>query len=429
MAPESAWGIANHAVRSLIAVSANSHTVTVFDMSLDAVVGDGSGSGGGDGAVLGEGVTRRELKGHGNNIPGIAFSGCGRFLGSASIDGTVRVWELRSGMCVGVVENRGVDERWWNWGVRFLEEGGVGFRRRRRREMEGSEWDRNLAVQTRKAFDVTYGSDGEETVCSFDGEEEDGYDEEDVVLCDSESEDEESKFMDSTEEPNNDNIFPMMSRQTSYFSATEDQVMESDEDEGGSNMWESDNSGTPPLVIPEELYLEDTDLDLHDEVDEADDWEDEDDVVDEFWGDDQDAEISDADDASIDSDYLWQRPVNQESSLDIKVLDQSRMAKFSGWILYTTLTSVWIVDLKTQTKICGIENVFKDVSFGRWKVFDRISIHEYVPELGIIILMTQAGAIAIIKLWKSLDSKESLSVYEMELAKVIRPWNTCHMSV
>ena len=43
------------------------------------------------------GKAKSVLRGHENNIPNICFSACGRFLVSCSIDGTCRLWNVKTG--------------------------------------------------------------------------------------------------------------------------------------------------------------------------------------------------------------------------------------------------------------------------------------------------------------------------------------------
>ncbi|KAI8347009.1 hypothetical protein B0O80DRAFT_406460, partial [Mortierella sp. GBAus27b] len=83
---ESAWGIAIHSEQRLIAISSNAHNATVFYCGTDSRLLQRSvfretGSSSGD-----------ILTGHGHNIPSVAFSPCGKFVATASIDRTCRTW-------------------------------------------------------------------------------------------------------------------------------------------------------------------------------------------------------------------------------------------------------------------------------------------------------------------------------------------------
>ncbi|TPX31217.1 hypothetical protein SeMB42_g07794 [Synchytrium endobioticum] len=102
---ESAWGIATHAKRHLLAVSTNAHTITVFDM---AECGRSLGTDGRTSKLL--------LKGHANNIPSICFSPCGKSLVSASIDQTCKIWDLKTG---NIIYSRAIT-REWAWTCRFV---------------------------------------------------------------------------------------------------------------------------------------------------------------------------------------------------------------------------------------------------------------------------------------------------------------------
>jgi WD40 repeat protein len=137
---QSAWGVALHKERRLLAVSANSHLITVFDLAVrgeHAKSGEGheqSGRAGEEtqGGLAFESVRpRREpwsgektdalwgpdgdkkrskreatikdktvktLKGHGNNIPNIAFldDSSGRWLVGTAIDGMVILWDVHT---------------------------------------------------------------------------------------------------------------------------------------------------------------------------------------------------------------------------------------------------------------------------------------------------------------------------------------------
>ncbi|KAJ9062674.1 hypothetical protein DSO57_1008131 [Entomophthora muscae] len=75
----STWGIALNGPKRRIAVSANSHFITVYDLL--------------SGSTL-------HLKGHRQNIPSVDFSPSGDRLVSCSVDGSIRLWDLASGACL-----------------------------------------------------------------------------------------------------------------------------------------------------------------------------------------------------------------------------------------------------------------------------------------------------------------------------------------
>lgn len=92
----STWGIALNTVKRLIAVSANSHAITIYDLITGHI---------------------QHLKGHGHNIPSIEFDLSGDRLVSCSIDGSVRVWDLHTSQCLSHYEaNDG-----YVWSCSFLD--------------------------------------------------------------------------------------------------------------------------------------------------------------------------------------------------------------------------------------------------------------------------------------------------------------------
>jgi WD40 repeat protein len=80
---ESTWGLAMHAKRRLVAVSANSHAITLFEMGIAL---DGTS-------------TSRKLVGHKHNIPSIEFNQLGDLIASCSIGMLIDV-EIRISRCV-----------------------------------------------------------------------------------------------------------------------------------------------------------------------------------------------------------------------------------------------------------------------------------------------------------------------------------------
>ncbi|KAG0259882.1 hypothetical protein BG011_002333 [Mortierella polycephala] len=131
---DSAWGIAIHAEKRLIAISSNAHTVTVFHCGIDGgnsrrwLSGDSetvvdahprisapaSTSSVAAGSV--EGTSQQILRGHGHNIPTVAFSSCGNFVATASVDRTCRTWRLSDG---NQIQEKTLGPL-WGWGVCFI---------------------------------------------------------------------------------------------------------------------------------------------------------------------------------------------------------------------------------------------------------------------------------------------------------------------
>ncbi|KAF9110998.1 hypothetical protein BGX27_005525 [Mortierella sp. AM989] len=151
---ESAWGIAIHSEQRLIAVSCNAHTVTVFHCGIDSrlsqrlLFGDIQSSasdtimstssmpstssipppsserasvhtttGSIPSPPLLERASQQILRGHDHNIPNIAFSPCGNFIASTSVDRTCRTWRLSDGK---QMEQKSLGTL-WGWGVSFVD--------------------------------------------------------------------------------------------------------------------------------------------------------------------------------------------------------------------------------------------------------------------------------------------------------------------
>lgn len=91
----STWGIAIHAEQGLIAVSANSWKITIFnmvEMTRDNPIYGRRSRRDPDNYLKSQ--SKVELIGHQHNIPNIDFNESGRYLASSSIDQTCKVWDI-----------------------------------------------------------------------------------------------------------------------------------------------------------------------------------------------------------------------------------------------------------------------------------------------------------------------------------------------
>lgn len=60
------------------------------------------------------------MEGHGHNIPAVDISPCGKYIASASVDSTVRLWNLRTGKLI--VEGKLPQ---WGWAVKFIKKDSI----------------------------------------------------------------------------------------------------------------------------------------------------------------------------------------------------------------------------------------------------------------------------------------------------------------
>ncbi|KAF9390214.1 hypothetical protein CPC16_005260 [Podila verticillata] len=120
-ASESAWGLAIHSDQRIIAVSTNAHLIDVFHFGVDTTISQSrtlapDPSAGPSTSTLSE--SHQVLRGHLHNIPCVAFSPCGRFLASTSLDGTCRTWNIASGK---ETQHASFGDL-WGWGVSFVDQ-------------------------------------------------------------------------------------------------------------------------------------------------------------------------------------------------------------------------------------------------------------------------------------------------------------------
>ncbi|KAI8822319.1 hypothetical protein BJ741DRAFT_517258, partial [Chytriomyces cf. hyalinus JEL632] len=92
------WGLDIHAESRLVAVSANSHVISIFNLGMNSSSDKDASS---DDAPM-NGFKTKRLSGHENNIPNVRFSPCGRYIASCSIDSSVRVWNIKTSQTVAI---------------------------------------------------------------------------------------------------------------------------------------------------------------------------------------------------------------------------------------------------------------------------------------------------------------------------------------
>ncbi|GJQ11814.1 hypothetical protein GpartN1_g3605.t1 [Galdieria partita] len=108
----SVWGISICEKNGLIALSSNDHCISVIRICLESEWGPQNRFF----------IVPSACRGHQHNIPSIDFSAYGRFIASASIDETMRVWDLTTGQSVGFSEGCRMEreEDKWGWAVKWL---------------------------------------------------------------------------------------------------------------------------------------------------------------------------------------------------------------------------------------------------------------------------------------------------------------------
>ncbi|KAI7859768.1 WD40-repeat-containing domain protein, partial [Circinella umbellata] len=93
----STWGLAIHGDQGLIAVSANSWTITVYNMAELTKNNPIFGKRRRNLPPVMKGIEKRELSGHTDNIPCVDFNQTGQYVASCSIDQTCRLWDIKTG--------------------------------------------------------------------------------------------------------------------------------------------------------------------------------------------------------------------------------------------------------------------------------------------------------------------------------------------
>ncbi|KAG0267876.1 hypothetical protein DFQ27_008056 [Actinomortierella ambigua] len=134
---ESAWGIAIHRERSMIAISSNAHVATLFHCKADPLWGayseepDTSTYTYTTTTTMGNQSSQAPqppppppfqqiIRGHEHNVPSVAFSSCGQFLATASVDRSCRVWRIADGQQVARTPLGPL----WGWAVQFIPDQG-----------------------------------------------------------------------------------------------------------------------------------------------------------------------------------------------------------------------------------------------------------------------------------------------------------------
>ncbi|KAI8612134.1 hypothetical protein BC830DRAFT_599144 [Chytriomyces sp. MP71] len=366
---------------------------------------------------LGPGVTRRILKGHENNIPNIKISSCGKYIASCSIDATARVWNLRTGHQIALLSN---SNRIWNWSVNFISPctflAPVLLAQPRLDLVQQPPWapgipdalkPRLLPPGTRRGRDIATGLDwllsttivydlgsesGEETLC-FDSDvssdDEERIPEEGSELDEQEVEE---TFFDASMHSVSVSAVPSSSASGSHAMSfdtapeIEDEICASEdgvvgdlhEENGRDDEWatDSDNGGAQTGHLT--IAIEEDD----DEMWETDSSEGE--QGDEYGPiettsqsghntDEADESINEDDefeDHSATSDEFWRQP-SSIKTVGVSVLDTTAAESLGTFILYASITDLWVVDLQKQSVVCSLEGVFGSVFFGQMRVFDR----------------------------------------------------------
>ncbi|KAL7311762.1 hypothetical protein PS15m_009483 [Mucor circinelloides] len=116
------WGVAMHGDQGLLAVSANNFKIAVFNIAeMTTKFGKRSSK---EPNYLGT-TEKIELEGHEHNIPNIDFNETGRYIASASVDTTCRVWDISTKQMVTHKKssNRQLSQDAWCWSAKFIKPG------------------------------------------------------------------------------------------------------------------------------------------------------------------------------------------------------------------------------------------------------------------------------------------------------------------
>jgi len=97
----STWGCAVNTQAPMIAVSANSWSISIWNLANSSQ----------------EEYQKTTCEGHNHNIPCIDFSPCGNFIASVSIDCQIKIWEVETGTCIAT-KRLGTE---WGWGCKWIQ--------------------------------------------------------------------------------------------------------------------------------------------------------------------------------------------------------------------------------------------------------------------------------------------------------------------
>ncbi|KAJ3247452.1 hypothetical protein HDU78_004157 [Chytriomyces hyalinus] len=465
---ESTWGLDIHAESRLVAVSANSHVISIFNLGMNSSSDKDALS---DDAPM-SGFKTKRLSGHENNIPNIRFSSCGRYIASCSIDSSVRVWNIKTSQTVAIFKNNQTND--WNWSVNFIRPQAFrsGVDRKRSWEEQsylpswclgvpqvlkpklvnlswrrGPETDPLLTtftttvVHDQRSDDET-AQETASTFCSDDEESE--YGSQDQTVGDMEANILTESVLSHSHESDShsieDNYLDAEMAFASRNDSTEFLDFQTPMSETSDNdaLWDNGPNITDGNQMSDDSDANRWGISIN-EVEGTDDealWEDADsdpDIADgnhmsddsdaDHWGDTnevegtEDEEMS-SDESLVDSETFWRRPITQKT-IHSKIIDTEAAASMDAFILCASVTDMWAVDMATGKIACKLEGVFSRVQFGRTRILNRISIHEYIPELGIILALSQAGALAVIRLLKHCHEDQTTH-YDMTIDRIIQ---------
>ncbi|KAJ3247499.1 hypothetical protein HDU77_008547 [Chytriomyces hyalinus] len=465
---ESTWGLDIHAESRLVAVSANSHVISIFNLGMNSSSDKDALS---DDAPM-SGFKTKRLSGHENNIPNIRFSSCGRYIASCSIDSSVRVWNIKTSQTVAIFKNNQTND--WNWSVNFIRpqafRSGVDQKRSWEEQSylpswclgvpqvlkpklvnlswrRGPETDPLLTtftttvVHNQRSDDET-AQETASTFCSDDEESEHGSQDQNFgdmeanILTESVLSHSHESDSHSIEDNYLDAEMAFASRNDSTEFLDFQTPMSETSDDGalwdngpditnGNQMNDDSDAGHWGISINEVEGTDDEALweDADNDPDIADGNQMSDDSDADHWGDTnevegtEDEEMS-SDESLVDSETFWRRPITQKT-IHSKIIDTEAAASMDAFILCASVTDVWAVDMATGKIACKLEGVFSRVQFGRTRILNRISIHEYIPELGIILALSQAGALAVIRLLKHCHEDQTTH-YDMTIDRIIQ---------